>query len=317
MARINFSFIPNHISFDCDLPLEIMDAYTITKANDEQIKFLELHLNKLGYIVGNTNNLPYKVSYQLFQIPDETAQIIQIKTEPIDREDWKYYIVSHDNDGVLLYKFQLASNLLNQPIEFDIFNCDTHEDEYIFGYTPDLVFRFFSDNDLTIQHIHDADDMQFLKDIYLKIYEIETEYEDIYKSITLLNSLRYLPKYNEFKILGYFTVVESLLTHKQTKTETGDSLSRQIKTKVPLLLNRISDGINYNKYFHEASEEKIWAKLYSYRSALAHGSNVNFNGELQVLKSPLEIHDFMIACVKKLLTHSLYEPKLVRDLKNC
>lgn len=161
------------------------------------------------------------------------------------------------------------------------------------------------------------DDMQFLKDIYLKINEIEKEYEDIYKSITLLNSLRYLPKYNEFKILGYFAVVESLLTHKQTKTETGDSLSRQIKTKVPLLLNRISDGINYNKYFHEASEEKIWAKLYSYRSALAHGSNVNFNSELQVLKSPLEIHDFMIACVKKLLVHSLYEPKLVRDLKNC
>lgn len=258
--------------------------------------------------------MPYKLSHEFNHI---SAEEVHVSTEKLERDLWKYYVVTYEDQGTLLYKYQLASNLIDLVLAFDLFQFEKYETNYSFGYTPDLVFRFFSDHDIDTKHKITLENLQDIKWAYEKICSIEGHFHGILNSIYIFNSLRYLPNYNEFKILGLFTVIESLITHKPSSKETGDSITRQIKTKIPLLFNRIEGGIECPQEFENAKEETIWSRLYDYRSCIAHGKPSDFEKNLNLLKSPIIVQNLLIYCIKKLIFLALEDPKLIHDLKQC
>ena len=71
------------------------------------------------------------------------------------------------------------------------------------------------------------------------------------------------------------------------------------------------------QFFPNTSESAIWKKLYAYRSNIAHGSKPDFAKELLVLKDDSTAQNFLKLVVKMLLRHSLIEPQLYTDLKEC
>jgi len=310
----NFAFIPNHLDIENGLPFELIPGFTINKASDSQITAIEKNMVKLGDFIAPEHSLPYKISYSFNQVSDDETHI---STNAIERSKWKYYVVNYEDDCVPLSKLQLASNLSDVVLCLDIFTFERYQGEYAFGYTPELVFRFFNDNDLTKKNDIKIKNLQQIKSIYQRINEIEKEHVEVFNSIILFNSLRFLSPYHDFKMLGLFTVIESLLTHKPSSSETGDSITRQIRTKVPLLLNRDETCKDFLNVFTESNEQTIWKKLYAFRSCLAHGRNPDFQKELLLLKNQLVVHEFLINCIKKLLILALSEPKLVQDLKEC
>lgn len=81
------------------------------------------------------------------------------------------------------------------------------------------------------------------------------------------------------KFLGYFGILESLLTHKPDPKDLYDSITRQVKNKVALLDHRWSPRLDYSA-FKAVKEDTVWSKMYAYRSALAHGDAAG--SELQV-----------------------------------
>lgn len=310
----NFTFIPNHIDIQNCLPFELMSGYTLQKANDIEIEAIDNNLRKMGALISPTGQLPYKLSYEFNHISNEE---VHFSTEQLESELWKYYVVTYQDQGILLSKYQLASNLMDLVLAFDLYQFEKYEDHYSMSYTPDLVFRFFSDHYIATKNQITLKNLQDIKWAYEQICSIEGQFHGIMNSIYIFNSLRYLANYNEFKILGLFTVIESLITHKPSSKETGDSITRQIKTKIPLLLNRIEGGIEYSQKFGNAKEKTIWSKLYDYRSCLSHGKLSDFENDLNLLKSPIVVHDFLIYCIKKLLFLALAEPQLIHDLKSC
>ena len=311
---VNFTFIPNHIDIHNCLPFELMPGYTLQKANDIEIETIDNNLGTIGALILSTDQLPYKYSYEFNHISDEE---VHVSTEQLKRDFWKYYVVTYQDQGILLSKYQLASNLMDLALSFDLFQFTTFEDHYSFSYTPDLAFRFFADHDLTIKHQITLKNLQDIKWAYEQICSFEGHFHGIMNSIYIFNSLRCLANYNEFKILGLFTVIESLITHKPSQKDPGDSITRQIKNKIPLLFNRMEGGIDYSQKFGKAKEKTIWSKLYDYRSCLSHGKPSDFENDLNLLKSQIVVHDFLIYCIKKLLFLALAEPRLIHDLKSC
>lgn len=174
-----------------------------------------------------------------------------------------------------------------------------------------------TETDHTIQHRVNLEDLRQIKQTYENIPQIQNAYPGIMRSMTLYNSLRYLPKYHDLKTLGLFTVIESLLTHDPQSSETGDSLTRQVRTKVPLVFGRSPRDIGYSGCFGNAKQDKVWKTLYGYRSCLAHGKGPDFNEEFRILRNPGVVNDFLTQSIKLLLLQALTEPQLITDLKEC
>jgi hypothetical protein len=131
-----------------------------------------------------------------------------------------------------------------------------------------------------------------------------------------LLDLEALPPQSPLLFLGYFAILESLLTHQPKKTDTIDSITRQIIRKVILLDNRWDPHIDYGP-FQGAKQDKIWSAMYSYRSSLAHGGAPDFNGELHLLGNGDQALKLLKCTVKGVLRQSLIEPRLIIDLRNC
>jgi hypothetical protein len=142
--------------------------------------------------------------------------------------------------------------------------------------------------------------------------------------IQIFLSLDNLPDSAPLKILGYFSVIEGLLSHSPQPSDRVDSIQRQLIRNINLLNNRlkkIGRAIDFSA-FGETKIEKVLGKLYGYRSAVAHGGSME--GSLEDIakitggaskKDQLWVHDWVRHLTKKLIFAAIVEPELVRDLK--
>jgi hypothetical protein len=96
--------------------------------------------------------------------------------------------------------------------------------------------------------------------------------------------LRALPDH-ELRVLGYFSILESLITHKPV--DSMDSLVRRVSGKMALLSNRFKRPLPYDGLAGSPTPQKAWTSLYEYRSNLAHGQIADFKSKkLRFLRSP-------------------------------
>ncbi|MBD2510438.1 hypothetical protein H6G91_24700 [Nostoc muscorum FACHB-395] len=183
---------------------------------------------------------------------------------------------------------------------------------------PTYTFNYFNAMNSGLSLTQSIDDtiLQDIGSIYLDYKQLdETKYPDIKQAVNMLDELKNIPHNSKFKILGLFTIIEFLITHKPI--DTGDSITRQVTNKINLLSKRFSNQLDYSQFFVNTSESAIWKKLYAYRSNIAHGSQPDFAKELLVLKDDSTAKNFLKLVVKMLLRHSLIEPQLYTDLKEC
>jgi hypothetical protein len=140
---------------------------------------------------------------------------------------------------------------------------------------------------------------------------------DLDKIFRLIFQLKDLPRFSPLQILGYFAVLESILTHAPNPEDRYDSITRQIKQKLALLNKRWNPPLDYSA-FPKLSHDKVWSKMYAYRSAIAHGSTPNFAaGDLSALGKAENANLLISAAVRKTICHALEEPQLIADLQNC
>jgi hypothetical protein len=131
----------------------------------------------------------------------------------------------------------------------------------------------------------------------------------------MLHDLRLIPHGSGLYLLGLFAVLELLLAHKPEDRENADSLSHQLSTKIPLIDRRLSSRIDYSSIREITSPERLWKILYAYRSAIAHGEQLDFSTKFRVLVSHDTTRLLVQQACRKLLRHALKEPILFRDLK--
>jgi hypothetical protein len=151
----------------------------------------------------------------------------------------------------------------------------------------------------------------------------DATYPTIINAIQMFRDLDVNPP-SPVKMLGYFGVVECLLSHAPLPSDSADSITRQLKRNLILLNNRMnSDRTLGFDEFGDTKPDKVISKLYNYRSAIAHGGDIQ-----NKIKNLTDIHKgganltpalwpewFLRRMVKRVLVQALREPQLVIDLK--
>ena len=74
-------------------------------------------------------------------------------------------------------------------------------------------------------------------------------------------------------------------------------------------------GLEYNALPESDAPGRIWKNLYAYRSAIAHGVDVDFTKTFHALGDATAARKFLEGACRRILKHALSEPALYRDLR--
>lgn len=321
-----FGFILNLVDFKLELPFAITDEFSIARADEVQRGKIQDYI--ASYLPRERAYNPYE--YEVIKRINGGTRI------PIDNpQDYNYWVVNTS------YKWSIIDEMFEDesPEEAnkvyllqDAFNLSSTSFRIGYYYNEDVPIHlrlvidtflsnnrfFFEQNNWDLPETVNEDQLIEIKEIYILLRNMDRETKSITRALKELDELEYLPPHSKLKTLGYFAIIESILTHNPNTTDSGDSISRQLKAKIPLLNNRFARSIDFSDSFGNESVEKVIAKLYSYRSKIAHGATVNFeSGQLQSLKSHKDTQNFIKQLTKKIIIHALTEPQLVIDLQKC
>lgn len=316
MITHSVHMIANHISIEGDLPLCFGAGITLRRPT-------ELELPKIRQLLATSGSrfivcIPYEA--MVSEIPEGGFSIDVAR----DTTEWKYYVLSDDHGGGRVCDLEVPLLLLDPPIEFSVRLLHMHEEGEIpkepNGHAPPpphIVERYHQNQAYrprrTISTSHFLEAQRLLQ----TLETLNTRHQFIYQAAKLLSELRRLSDYSRFQTIGLFAVLESLVVHKPRLEESLDSISHQLQGKMRLIANRISSVNHLTRTLGDPSEAKLWRLLYTYRSAIAHGQPVEFNGKLASLKSNQEVSEFLWAFTQKAILFALEEPQLIADLKEC
>jgi hypothetical protein len=161
-----------------------------------------------------------------------------------------------------------------------------------------------------------AADLGEIKKLCTRLERNDSQVLNVKPFLGQLSGLKGLPRGSPLRFLGYFALLEALLTHSPQPTDPYDSITRQVKKKLILLDHRWLRKIDYMP-FGGTPPEKIWEKMYAYRSDVAHGNEPDFKKRLALLKDHAHALRLLKETTKAIVRHGLDEPQLLVDLREC
>ncbi len=240
---------------------------------------------------------------------------------PLPEDQWRYFVIAFKGTNETITEIERALSIT--PLELKIGFTLLHE-VFPRRTTPMLIYnagRLFSQARRT-----QADELPFVDitpDVVENIAFVHSSLKSCDRKLidpniltAQLLELDALPSDSPLLFLGYFAILESLLTHQPKPADTIDSITRQVKRKIVLLDNRWQPRIDYTR-FPKNTPEKVWSVMYSYRSCLAHGGDPDFKKELHALVDSDSALRLLKQTVKAVLRQALLEPQLILDLRNC
>ena len=313
--KSSFVFVLNDIEVEGEMPIEVAPKHLFRKAQDAEIGLIKKHLvlfTALHFFPSSYEVIVKEVK----ENPNSTKYL----REPLERQKWRYWVISFEGTNSELFDIASAASLLLNDLELGFAFLKMVSDSptpAFMWHTPSLM-SFFEDK--AIPKPHKEMTSREIKEItanYQLIKQIKPEHVHITRAFGKFNELKSLLRNSELVVITLFSIIESLIAHSPKSTEVGDSLGHQIKTKIPLLSKRFQRSLPYRQYFGDTPETTVWAKLYEYRSKLVHGEDSRIDGTLVLLKDRQTVVEFLNETVKLLLLLSLREPVLLTDLKQC
>jgi Apea-like HEPN len=311
-----FHIIANVLDVQVKLPVELGPTLRIVKADADQVNTIHQMFARMS--AGFTNPRMYYEN-RWTEAP-QSATSKRFESAPLAPDDWRYYILAFAGFANEAYDFLRAANLATPAI-----NSFAHiytDREFGVGNTTGWggdALQSVAAYEVPYAQSQDCLDEAAILDIreaYASLKRLEINiHSGIDRATNVLQSLKRISRGTDLRILGLFAILEMLLTHNPNNKEIGDSLSHQISTKIPLLSARFSVPIDYGPFGINVSASTAWKKLYEYRSRIAHGESIEFDGGLQLIRDRQTASDFLEEATRKVVRHALNEPVLVDALK--
>jgi hypothetical protein len=313
--NISTHLIANNIVIDGELPFEIGGGVTLRRPSQAELdKFREI-------LKGSSGSLVYPM------VPYETVITSVDEREGVDfyqsenPSDWHYYVLSDDVGGNAVYRLSDALLLLEPSIELSVRLTSTGTSgNQIFGYSlppPHIHERYYYPRNVSQRDTLSLDEFRRAEDIRLKLMSLDEKYEFVSYALRTMSELRRVSQYSRLQVIGLFSVIENLVTHKARLKESLDSISHQLQGKLRLLTNMAGCRELLSQHFDAMSDTNVWKKLYDYRSDIAHGSKTDFNSGFSALKSNESVVQFLYSFTKVILLFALENPQFMSDLKEC
>lgn len=320
----SFAFIGDAINISNTKSTQLDGKNRIKKASIEQIRIIKdtidpfFKTSRFGI-----NFAEYKRKFSKRNGNEGTDYI------PLPSNKWKYYVIEHD-DLQLDLDIILALALSKQDLTF-IFDVtysgmiDSGGNEVPGIQTREVVsVIFYNDNkfyNYDEKNIS-AFDILEINELIKLIKEFRNtakKNENIDRSLNDFLKLKEIPYDSPFKVLGFISILENILTTNNSNSE--NSITHQLKKKLTLINNFSKNSIDIHSFFKlekAITFEKIIGKIYDYRSRIAHGGKHDLGGDLQLLKSNYKmIRPFLNSMLKQVLVEAMKNPKLIANLKEC
>jgi hypothetical protein len=301
-----YAFVLNNVEILSPLPFEIIPHHILRRPEITEVEKIREGLKRFGGWIDLTMFFESRYSC------NKESTTFRRSSDP---KDFRYYVIGVReefeaplNDGLI--KIERAARLTEFELRSGFFVPRGGGFMYT-GFIGDAKFEKLPmsfQQEVTEDH---------LRDIGKTVGQLEVACREEPRFFEIADTYWHLcsvPANHLLYILGLFTVIESLLTHSPHGGY--DSLGHQIKSKMRLLDKRFQQPLDMSP-FGTIEPDKLWSKLYEYRSRVAHGGNLEFTGELLVLKSRDTVLRFLEQATKRLLRHALWEPQLIKDLQKC
>jgi hypothetical protein len=299
----SFYFFLNPMDVTCELPYEVIPGHFLQKPNHGELQRIKekLQVYHTFYPIDLTT---------LYETDEGPARLPENK--------WRYWIVKFRGINSEQMDLQVSCLLLRESLQPDMAFLAHKNFRNAFSWSPASIFQYYgrmmiAPPPLTVTET----ELDEIRENYRMLKQIQSSWPAVYRSALLFRSLGGSSDLDEMKIIEYFSVIESLITHAPTLTEPMDSLTHQMKTKMNLLDRQFQRRLDYKSIFGTADTDKVWAKLYAYRSKLAHGDEPDFQNELKLLKNRENSMAFLKEAAKLVLLLALREPQFITDLKKC
>lgn len=325
LSRINYGIVLNDLVMVSDQEIELGD-WTLRRASQDEIGQFRNELIRFTAAANSLNMFPSQEMNKIRTI-HKTFQYSQIK----ERKDWRYMvIVPNGKESILGYKMAEALKISDWDlwVEWWSINGEINgKNVPQLGGSPFHCLRFLTERD---------DVTMTEKTCFVRLKQIiswrkkfdDEKYPAIAKALRMFRE-QDVNRESALKHLGYFAIIESILSHAPTANDSSGSISRQLKRNLVLLHNRMEPEYNLLfERFSGANPEKIISKLYSYRSSIAHGNNSEKDIEWlynnfkisEVDDTPLRdekqfISWYLRKLVQRILVQAINEPQLITDLK--
>jgi hypothetical protein len=312
----NYAFVLSPIDVQCDVPVETIPGHWLARATADQTAAIKRFLTTLGGL-----HFESHYEFEWGPNPDVEAGESSFRGTRVPEELWRYWVINYEGPNHLSGRLGTAFQLSETPIElgFDAVRIPTEPpSDYGFVSRRVAVFTFFEDLSLRTNRnplIVTAGLWSDVRELFGLLEVCESEHPEVWRAVQNFELTRMLPRDSTMSALALFAVMESLITHDPKVT--FDSLNHQVATKMTLLGKRFGVPLDYTPFGGLSGPEKVWKKIYAYRSAIAHGDKLDFAGELQALQSHQTVLQFVKTAVRRLLGFSVRNPSLVADLKKC
>lgn len=310
------AFVANQLEIIVPLPFEFATGHLLMRADSAQIEMIKRRLQ----LVVSPNNLAECYSrYECETIVQDMGNgARQISKRQLEPDAWRYYLVRTPSDMANL-ETHFASSVSRTPLDLVALGFRGDNGSMGWGYRQIALAKYYGSIGEVAPQVGEAE-LREISDVY-HLWQSVTSQDTpsarkARRAVEMLDEIALLPHGSSFYVLGLFAILELLITHNPTLTDKGDSITHQVKTKIPLLMKRFDIPIDTSQHFGECKSDTIWSQLYGYRSAIAHGGRPDFsdNQKQGRLVSAENAQAFLQAVVRALIRNYFREPILYDDL---
>lgn len=303
----NYAFVVNVRSLGGAASHVLAPGHELRRATPIEVAVIKDQLASMGALMG------FKYMYLWEMESSGRGGIATV----LPQSEWRYFVIAFRGSNATIGDLEGTFDLAPSEVEigFTIIND--------FGgrgvvWSPGRFFAVLDSaprNDAFFLDLV-ASDVDEIRIVYSQLQAHNPQIIDTGRLAFQLSQLKALPHHSPLRFLGYFAVLESLLTHAPKPSDPYDSITRQVKMKLALLDARFPRKLDYAS-FGAANVDSIWSKMYHYRSQVAHGGAPHFAGDLAVLKSHETALALIRNTVKAVIRQAISEPQLLRDLREC
>jgi len=309
--RQNYAFVMNVFDLG-DLPnYEIAPGHMLRRATHDEIETIRGTLLRLG---GPCNPLLEMLWECRWPHPGGVF-------EYLPEEQWRYFVISFEGADHTINSLQEAMDVAPVELEiaFTVLRDFVMSPDHALTWNPGRLFHLLQDaqrNATTFFRTLTEPELRAIASLHAGFVAHDTALIDVKRLAAQIGDLKAFPHDSPLRFLGFFAVLESLLTHAPKPSDPYDSITRQVKKKMALLDRRWSPRLDYSP-FGGTSQDTVWARMYAYRSLLAHGGQPTFAGDLALLGDHQRALKLVRDAVKAIIRQAVAEPELLIDLREC
>ena len=288
-------------------------GHTLRRATPSEVSFIKENIAKYA-------PLPHNMHPSLWeqQLPRQIGPVVFLPAS-----EWRYFVIAFKGTNQTVAELECTFDLSRLELEVGFIALRSAASGGLSrrhgvlqrpGRLFHVLENVYFDNSFFVDVT--ADDVKEIRTIYSQLQKHDRSLVNVEKLTQQLGDLKALPHHSPLRFVGYFALLESVITHNPQPQDPYDSITRQVKKKLALLNRRFAHPIDYT-LFGTATPDKVWSAMYDYRSCVAHGGVPDFAKGLKLLGNHETALGLIKETVKAVTRLALSEPQLLLDLREC